>query len=126
MEKKILIVDDEPNILLSLEFILQRAGYTVKKAGDGMEALEITKQWSPDMLLLDINMPKLDGFEVCHQLREDTSFDDIRIIFLTAKGRLVEKEKGMALGANDYISKPFSNQNVIDTVGKQFEKDCVS
>lgn len=118
MGKKVLIVDDEPNILLSLEFIISRAGFTVKTAENGEQALLESTSWSPDLILLDINMPKLDGFEVCQRLREDHSFDQTKIIFLTAKGRLVEKEKGLALGANEYISKPFSNLEVIDTVEK--------
>ncbi len=118
MEKKILIVDDEPNILLSLEFIVSRAGFSVKTAEDGEQALEESKNWSPDLILLDINMPKLDGFEVCQRLREDHSFDQTKIVFLTAKGRQVEQEKGMAMGADDYISKPFSNQDVVNTVKK--------
>lgn len=118
MEKKILIVDDEPNILLSLEFIISRAGFTVRTAEDGEQALQKSISWSPDLILLDINMPKLDGFEVCQRLRENPIFDKTKIVFLTAKGRQVEKEKGLALGADDYISKPFSNQLVIDTVEK--------
>lgn len=116
MEKKVLIVDDEPNILLSLEFIISRAGFTVKTAQDGEQALQESTSWFPDLILLDINMPKLDGFEVCQRLRENPDFNQTKIIFLTAKGRQVEKEKGLALGADDYISKPFSNQLVIDTV----------
>lgn len=118
MEKKILIVDDEPNILLSLEFIISRAGFTVRTAEDGEQALQESISWSPDLILLDINMPKLDGFEVCQRLRDNPIFDKTKIVFLTAKGRQVEKEKGLALGADDYISKPFSNQLVIDTVEK--------
>lgn len=116
MEKKVLIVDDEPNILLSLEFIISRAGFTVKTAQDGVQALQESTSWFPDLILLDINMPKLDGFEVCQRLRENPDFNQTKIIFLTAKGRQVEKEKGLALGADDYISKPFSNQLVVDTV----------
>ena len=116
MEKKILIVDDEPNILLSLEFIISRAGYSVKTAEDGEQALQESSSWVPDLILLDINMPKLDGFEVCQRLREDHTFDHTKVVFLTAKGRQVEKEKGIALGADDYISKPFSNQEVVEKV----------
>ncbi|MCB1754758.1 MAG: response regulator [Gammaproteobacteria bacterium] len=114
--KKVLIVDDEPNILLSLEFIVQKSGYSVATAQDGEAALEKIKDWSPDLVLLDINMPKLDGFEVCQLLREDSRWNALKIIMLTAKGRQVEREKGLALGADDYITKPFSTQDVINKI----------
>lgn len=116
MEKKILIVDDEPNILLSLEFIVQKAGFTVKTATDGQEAIDTINEWIPDLVLLDVNMPKLDGFEVCQMVREDATKDTTKIVMLTAKGRQVEREKGLALGADDYITKPFSNQEVVDKI----------
>ncbi len=116
MGKKILIVDDEPNILLSLEFIVQKAGFTVKTATDGQEAIDAINEWIPDLVLLDVNMPKLDGFEVCQMVREDTTKDTTKIVMLTAKGRQVEREKGLALGADDYITKPFSNQEVVDKI----------
>ena len=116
MDKKILIVDDEPNILLSLDFIIQKAGYQAQTAADGEEALEQIKQWQPDLVLLDVNMPKLDGFEVCQIVRENPALSAVKIIMLTAKGRQVEREKGLALGADDYVSKQFSTQEIIKKI----------
>lgn len=116
MTNKVLLVDDEPNILLSLEFLMKRAGYEVGTAGDGDAALESIAASPPDLVLLDVNMPKRDGFDVCQAVRANSDWDSVRIIMLTAKGRDVEREKGIALGADDYITKPFSTQEVIDKV----------
>ncbi|MGI9287251.1 MAG: response regulator transcription factor [Pseudomonadales bacterium] len=116
MPKKVLLVDDEPNILLSLEFLMQRAGYQVDTAADGDAALQSIAAAPPDLVLLDVNMPKRDGFDVCQTLRANPDWAAVRVIMLTAKGRDVEREKGIALGADDYITKPFSTQDVIDKV----------
>ncbi len=116
MEKKVLIVDDEPNILLSLEFVVQKAGYEVNTAPDGEAAMDKIREWGPDLVLLDVNMPKLDGFEVCQMVRQDSDWNDLKIVILTAKGREVEREKGLALGANDYVTKPFSTQDIIEKI----------
>lgn len=116
MAQSILLVDDEPNILLSLQFLMQRAGYQVTTAADGEAALKAIAQHPPDLILLDINMPKLNGYAVCEQVRANPDWAATRIILLTAKGREVEKEKGLALGADDYITKPFSNQELVDRV----------
>ncbi|WP_210397902.1 response regulator transcription factor [Motiliproteus sediminis] len=116
MAKRILLVDDEPNILLSLQFLMKRAGYEVDTASDGEMALQRVAAVPPDLVLLDINMPRLNGYDVCEQIRNNPAWHSTRIILLTAKGREVEKEKGLALGADDYITKPFSNQELIDKV----------
>lgn len=116
MAAQILLVDDEPNILLSLQFLMQRAGYQVTTATDGELALAQVEAQVPDLILLDINMPKLNGYAVCERIRANPAWQQIRIVLLTAKGREVEKEKGLALGADDYITKPFSNQALIDKV----------
>ena len=121
MDKKVLIVDDEPNILLSLEFIVGKAGYSVKTAEDGRQALALVSDWSPDLIMLDINMPKLDGFEVCQKLRDNPELHHLKIIIVTAKGRQVEREKGLALGADDYVSKPFSTQAVVKKIAELLE-----
>lgn len=118
MEKKVLIVDDEPNILLSLGFLVQKAGYNTRTAEDGQSALDEVKAWQPDLILLDVNMPVMDGFEVCQRLRADQSLQSLKIIILTAKGRNIEKEKGLALGADDYITKPFSNASVVERINQ--------
>jgi len=116
MAKHILIVDDEPNIVLSLEFLMKKEGYIVRSAGDGEEAMQAIAEKTPDLILLDVMMPKKDGYELCQELRTDTAWKEIKIIMLTAKGRDVEREKGLALGADDYITKPFATQEVVKKV----------
>ena len=116
MAKYVLIVDDEPNIVLSLEFLMKKEGYNVVSAGNGEEAMQAIAENKPDLILLDVMMPKKDGYELCQELRADKSWKDIKIIMLTAKGRDVEREKGLALGADDYITKPFATQEVVEKV----------
>lgn len=116
MTSKVLVVDDEPNILLSLEFLIKKAGFQVRTAKDGEEALEALAAERPDLVLLDVMMPRKDGYEVCQTIRQNPDWQDMKIIMLTAKGREVEKEKGLALGADDYITKPFSTQEVVAKV----------
>lgn len=108
MSKTVLVVDDEPNIVLSLEFLMTQAGFNVRIARDGNEALEAVAEEKPDLILLDLMIPGRDGYDVCQTIRANPEWRDIQIIMLTAKGREVEREKGMALGANDYVTKPFS------------------
>ena len=116
MSKKVLIVDDEENIVISIEFLMAQAGYELEIARDGEEAMEKVSSFQPDLVLLDVMMPKINGFEVCRRIREHTEWDDIKIIMLTAKGREVEVTKGMALGANSYIIKPFSTKELMAEV----------
>ena len=116
MANKILVVDDEPNIVLSLEFLMKQAGFQVRTASDGEAALAAIAAEPPDLLLLDVMMPRKNGYEVCQAVRANPDWKGIRIIMLTAKGREVEREKGLALGADDYITKPFSTQEVVERV----------
>jgi DNA-binding response OmpR family regulator len=116
MPSLVLIVDDEPNIVLSLEFLMKKSGYEVAIARDGEAALAAIAQRVPDLILLDVMMPKLDGFEVCQRVRANPAWSRARIIMLTAKGRDVEKQKGLALGADDYITKPFATGEVVERV----------
>ncbi|WP_207060940.1 response regulator transcription factor [Motiliproteus sp. SC1-56] len=116
MKAQVLLVDDEPNILLSLEFLIKRAGYTVATACDGEQALTQVTALQPALVVLDINMPKMNGYEVCERIRANPAWQEIRIILLTAKGRDVEREKGLALGADDYVTKPFSNQELMTKI----------
>lgn len=116
MAKKVLIVDDEENIVISIEFLIDQAGYEVEIARDGEEALSKVKSFMPDLILLDVMMPKINGFEVCRRIRENQLFDPVKIIMLTAKGREVEVAKGLALGANSYIIKPFSTKELMAEV----------
>ncbi len=116
MANKILVVDDEPNIVLSLEFLMKQAGFQVRTASDGEAALAAVAADLPDLMLLDVMMPRKNGYEVCQAVRANPDWKAVRIIMLTAKGREVEREKGLALGADDYITKPFSTQEVVERV----------
>ena len=113
MAQKILIVDDEPNIVISLEFLMKKEGFEVVVAGDRDEALAKVASFNPDLLLLDVMMPKKSGFEVCEALRADPARSGLKIIMLTAKGRDTEMAKGLALGADAYMTKPFSTKDLI-------------
>ncbi|PRY70730.1 response regulator transcription factor [Halomonas ventosae] len=115
---KVLVVDDEPNIVLSLEFLMQQAGFQVDTAEDGESALSRIAESPPDLVLLDISLPGISGFDVLEQLRGDRDHARLPIIMLTAHGREVEREKGLALGADDYITKPFSTQALVEKVKK--------
>ncbi|HEX9584335.1 MAG TPA: response regulator [Gammaproteobacteria bacterium] len=116
MSKRILVVDDEPNIVLSLEFLMEKQGFAVRSAYDGEQALEAISESPPDLILLDINMPKLNGYEVCAAVRANPEWNNVRILILTAKGRDVEREKGLAMGADEYVTKPFSTLEVVEKV----------
>jgi DNA-binding response OmpR family regulator len=116
MARSILIVDDEPNIVRSLQFLMAKAGYDVRVARDGEEALEEIAARQPDLVLLDAMMPKRDGFDVCQTIRANPRWAGVRVIMLTAKGRDIEREKGLAMGADDYITKPFSTKEVVARV----------
>ncbi|MCL5426706.1 MAG: response regulator [Gammaproteobacteria bacterium] len=113
---KVLVVDDEPNIVLSLEFLMEQAGFEVVTAEDGEQALARVEDTRPDLLLLDISLPGISGFDVLERLRSKEATAQLPIIMLTAHGRDVEREKGMALGADDYITKPFSTQSLVEKV----------
>jgi len=113
MNKKVLIADDEPNIVISLEFLLRREGFDVLVAVDGEEALAKARSEKPDLVLLDVMMPKINGFDLCQALRADRDLDAMRIVMLTAKGRETEISKGLGLGADAYITKPFSTKELV-------------
>ncbi|MFZ2950755.1 MAG: response regulator [Desulfuromonadaceae bacterium] len=115
-KKVILAVDDEPNILLSIEFILDMEGYEVHTAHDGEEALEVAGRIRPDVILLDINMPRKDGYEVCRILREREDMAGTKVIMLTAKGQTLEKKKGLEMGADEYVTKPFSAEDLLQKI----------
>lgn len=112
MSKRVLIVDDEPNILISLEFLMKREGYAVQVARDGEEGLALASAWRPDLVLLDVMMPRKSGFDVCQAIRADPQLAGMRIVMLTAKGRDTDVAKGLALGADAYLTKPFSTQEL--------------
>jgi len=116
MGKRVLIVDDEPNIVISLEFLMKREGFDVSIARDGEEALRKVEESTPDVMLLDVMMPKKTGYEVCQQIRANPSFAGIKIVMLTAKGRDTEVAKGLDLGADAYMTKPFSTKDLVAQV----------
>lgn len=116
MTRKILIVDDEPNIVMSLEFLLRKEGFQIDTAGDGDAAIDKVRSFVPDLVLLDVMMPKKSGFEVCEILRADPAFSGLKIIMLTAKGRDTEQAKGLALGADAYMLKPFSTKDLVQKI----------
>jgi DNA-binding response OmpR family regulator len=116
MGRSVLIVDDEPNIVRSLQFLMTQAGYQVRVARDGEQALAEIAAAEPDLVLLDVMIPKRDGFDVCQTIRANPAWAGVRILMLTAKGRDIEREKGLAMGADDYITKPFSTKEVVARV----------
>jgi two-component system, OmpR family, alkaline phosphatase synthesis response regulator PhoP len=119
MSKTVLIADDEPNIVISLEFLLEQDGYRVLVARDGNEALEAIEREVPDLVLLDIMLPRLSGYDVCQRIRQNPDWGKVRVIMLTARGREVEVTKGLALGADAYVTKPFSTRELLDQVRRQ-------
>ncbi len=116
MARSVLVADDEPNIVLSLEFLMRQAGYDVRVARDGETVLKEIENDPPALVLLDVMMPKRDGFDVCQTIRANPKWKGVRVVLLTAKGRDIEREKGMALGADDYITKPFSTREVMQKI----------
>ncbi len=121
MTHKLLVADDEPNIVISLEYLMKREGYDVLVATDGNQALEAIQREQPALVLLDVMMPGKTGFEVCQAVRADPALDGVRILMLTAKGRETDVSKGLALGANAYMTKPFSTRELVQKVAELLE-----
>jgi DNA-binding response OmpR family regulator len=113
VKQRILIADDEPNMLLSLEFLMRRAGFEVTTAGDGQAALDAIEASPPDLALLDVLMPRKSGLEVCERVRANPALGDVKIVLLSAMARDVDREKGLALGADAYITKPFATNELV-------------
>jgi DNA-binding response OmpR family regulator len=124
MAKKVLIADDEPNIVTSLEYLMARSGYDVEVARNGEEALALVESFAPDLVLLDVMMPRRSGYEVCQKMRARPEWAHIKIVMLSAKGREAEVSKGMSLGADAYVTKPFSNRDLIAQVGALLGEDA--
>jgi DNA-binding response OmpR family regulator len=122
MTHKILIADDEPNILISLEYLMKREGFEVHVARDGLEALEALHRVRPRLVLLDVMMPHKSGFEVCQELRADETLQDTLVLMLTAKGRDTDVAKGLAMGADAYVTKPFSTKELVQKVREMLER----
>lgn len=121
MPAKVLIVDDEANIVISLEFLMEQAGYAVAIARNGDEALEKIEGFRPDLVLLDVMLPGVNGFDILQRVRQQPEYRNMAIIMLTAKGREVEVTKGLALGANAYITKPFSTRDLLAEVRRHLD-----
>jgi two-component system, OmpR family, alkaline phosphatase synthesis response regulator PhoP len=116
MAKRVLVVDDEPNIVMSLRFLMEREGLEVEVAPTGEAALQALARTRADLVLLDVMMPELDGFQVCERIRANPAWAGVKVIMLTAKGRDVERDKGRALGADEYVTKPFSTRELVARV----------
>jgi DNA-binding response OmpR family regulator len=116
VSKKILIADDEPNIVTALEFLLQKSGYEVLLARDGEAALQQIELHLPDLVLLDVMMSVKSGYEVCQRMRARPEWQRIKIVMLSAKGREAEVSKGLSLGADSYVTKPFSNKELVSRI----------
>ena len=112
-DHRILIADDEPYLIRSLSFVLRKEGYQVEIAMDGLEALEMVRRLKPRLLFLDLQLPKMDGFEVCRQIKNNPELRDTYIILLTAKGQDEDRQKGLAVGADEYLTKPYSPKEII-------------
>ena len=118
MTHKLLVADDEPNIVISLEYLMKRAGYQVSVARDGQEALDLLRRERPRLVLLDVMMPKKSGHEVCQELRADEQIKDTLVLMLTAKGRDTDVDKGLGVGADAYMTKPFSTRELVQKVAE--------
>lgn len=116
MKGKVLIVDDEPSILMSLEFLMHKEGYEVFVARDGSEALDIINRETPDIVILDVMMPNVDGYEVCQLVKSNASTKHIHVVFLSAKSKAEDIEKGLGLGADLYLTKPFSTRTLVKKI----------
>ena len=116
MARKVLIADDEPNIVTSIEYLMTKSGYQVAVARNGEEALELVESFRPDLVLLDVMMPRRSGYDVCQQMREHPEWRHIKVVMLSAKGREAEVSRGLSLGADAYLTKPFSNRELIAKV----------
>ncbi|MEO7743670.1 MAG: response regulator [Usitatibacter sp.] len=125
MAKKVLIADDEPNIVTSLEYLMAKGGYQVAAARNGEEALALVESFAPDLVLLDVMMPQRSGFEVCQRIRSRADWRHIRIVMLSAKGREAEVTKGLSLGADAYVTKPFSNRELVARVAALLGEDAI-
>ncbi len=115
-ERKILVVDDEPYLIRSLTFVLGKEGYNVSSATNGEEAMAKVRESKPDLMFLDVMMPKKNGYEVCQEVKGDPALSDIYVILITAKGQEADRQKGLSLGADDFITKPFSPMKVVEKV----------
>lgn len=126
MGKRILVAEDEPNIVISLDFLLKEAGHDVSIARDGEEALRLIREVRPDLIVLDIMLPLVNGFEICHRIREDPALQETKVLMLTARGRQSEVARGLEAGANAYMTKPFATKELLRAVAELLRTDHAS
>ncbi|MEO1514663.1 MAG: response regulator [Bacteroidota bacterium] len=119
--KTVLLVDDEPNILVPLEFLVRNKGYRTLTASNGRQALKVMEKVQPDLILLDVMMPEMNGFETARQIRQNPDWANIHIIFLTAKGTSEDKIQGYTSGGEVYLTKPFDNEELLNTIDETLE-----
>lgn len=124
MSRKVLIAEDEPNIVASLEFLLRQSNYEVRTARDGEEALRLVASFAPQLVLLDVMMPRKSGFEVCRHIRKNPAWQHVKVMMLSAQGRDADIDQGLALGADAYVTKPFSTQALLATVRELLPEDA--
>lgn len=105
--KRILIVEDEDNIAIALDYLMTREGYAQQRIATGAGALELIREQRPDLVLLDVMLPEVSGYEICQNVRLDPGLNDVKILMMTARGSAMERRKGLAMGADGFISKPF-------------------
>lgn len=126
MAKRVLIAEDEANIVISLEFLLREAGYEVAVARDGEEALKLVGELHPDLVVLDVMLPLINGFEVCRRIRADGGLGTVRVLMLTARGRAAEAERGIAAGADAYMIKPFATKELVKMVRELLDRPRIN
>jgi len=126
MGKRILVAEDEPNIVISLDFLLKKAGHDVSIARDGEEALRLIREVRPDLIVLDVMLPLVNGFEICHRIREDPALRETKVLMLTARGRQTEIARGLEAGANAYMTKPFATKELLSAVAELLRTDHAS
>jgi DNA-binding response OmpR family regulator len=124
MSRKVLIAEDEPNIVASLEFLLRQFNYEVRVARDGVEALALVASFAPHLVLLDVMMPRKSGFEVCRRIRGNPAWQNVKVMMISAKGRDSDIDQGLALGADAYVTKPFSTKALMATVRELLPEDA--
>ena len=122
--RRILIVDDEPHIVTAIDFLMKQCGFETASANDGLEALHKISQFKPHLIILDVNMPRMDGFELSREIRSKIDYQDTKIIFLTAKGTQRDKIQGYGAGGDVYLTKPFDNRELTETVTEKMQFEC--
>jgi DNA-binding response OmpR family regulator len=123
LKKNVLIVDDEPNIIMSLDFLIRKAGYGLFIARNGAEAMDTLEKEVPDLVILDIMLPDIDGYEVCKHIKSSPKHEHTKVVFLSAKSKQSDIDKGLNMGADLYVTKPFSTRHLMKEVETLLSKE---